>query len=485
MATDKEYEALRSRYNLAISQIRVLQEQLTTKEQQWSQRDAKRDIVEDHMRKLCEQILAKDKAEMVLGDNRTWNTFSTDELISKAIKSFKEYNHKRTELMINLMDQLERRGQEVESLQDQLTQMIASGNISAKSVEEAQQEYVEEKEKKDAIAKAPNATQKAIADGTVTAIIEDEEDYDEQEARVIQEAMEMAQRKKLTDSGIPIVRSKTKQAQMKATEEKAVAAVVDLQKTISQFDEVMWMILEVMGTMGLSRNPQIQAECTRRDARINNYRFASAKDKLVSMQVVDIDKASVPAIVGSAPILWKMTEIGKMVYKTKFGEEMVESEMDVIIKEHDNLTHGYGIILTGELLEQTGRYKSVSVYNRKNAIPVKIDGRDYKYIPDIVCEGRHREYMEYELGNTTQADFVMKCNKMCRVTNYLNFIGPNIDKVRDLKKQVAGWIQTRGVENLKRVVVRIGTPRNIAQEEAQWSVVFDLKKGAEPIINAV
>ena len=66
---DREYDALWAKYNTAIAQVQDLREQLATKQEQWSQRDKEFKRLEKLMRELCEAICAKDRKEMVLGEN--------------------------------------------------------------------------------------------------------------------------------------------------------------------------------------------------------------------------------------------------------------------------------------------------------------------------------------------------------------------------------------------------------------------------------
>ena len=96
------------------------------------------------------------------------------------------------------------------------------------------------------------------------------------------------------------------------------------------------------------------------------------------------------------------------------------------------------------------------------------------------------EYIEYERGLQTQSDFNAKCNKMCKVTRFLNFVAPNRGTVlKRLKPQVDAWIASRGKDSLRNIKVRITTPielRNANINEA-WLVVYDLNRSTDPVIN--
>lgn len=54
------------------------------------------------MRELCEDILAKDSKEMVLGTDYSWSSIQINELIRKSKQSFTNYIASRTDFMQNL-----------------------------------------------------------------------------------------------------------------------------------------------------------------------------------------------------------------------------------------------------------------------------------------------------------------------------------------------------------------------------------------------
>ena len=112
--------------------------------------------------------------------------------------------------------------------------------------------------------------------------------------------------------------------------------------------------------------------------------------------------------------VYKLTDIGARLYRKRYDKVPVESEIDRVRKEHDNLEHGYGIMDLERVLSECGRYREVHIFNRSRAITVS---GNRKYVPDVVAlpvQGNFTEYIEYERGFHTQPDFNAKCNKCVR-----------------------------------------------------------------------
>ena len=114
-----------------------------------------------------------------------------------------------------------------------------------------------------------------------------------------------------------------------------------------------------------------------------------------------------------------------------------------LIREHDNVNHGYAIKDVARILEDSGKYKSVSARRRANTIAL---GENRRCIPDIVCCGDGViDYFEVDCGNHLQSDFNDKCNKLKSITKNLHFIAPTRDDMMDkLKPQIEKWISACG-----------------------------------------
>lgn len=479
---DSEYETLLSKYNMAVALNRDLREQMETKDRQRQDYEEKCDIVDKHARELCEKILAKDRIEMTLGDAKTWHSISTDDMIKKAMASFARYCQERTELLNKVMKIAEQRGLELESLKDQISRLMRNGNAGAlASADEMLQQAEKEREVKEIISKAPNSTQKAIAEGRVEAIIEENDECEDKEIEAIQQMIEISNQAKLTERSIPVVRTPQKSELIKKADEAAIQPhMIRLDKIMEQYGDAEWNVLQVIGKLGLSKTQDILSKCHEIFPDDTDWKSRKALNTLRAAGG-PLDSMSVTLPISKHNILVKLNDIGERIYETHFGEKPVKAEMDAVRAEHDNPEHGYGILDLKKLLEETGRYESVSCYNRQSPFNLEINGVALKYIPDLICKGpKFTDYYEYERANHLQSDFNMKCNKMCKVTRFLNFVTDNIKSTKKINEQVKAWIATRKPETLKGITVRIGTADSI-RNNGKWLVVYNLNKGTEPI----
>ena len=103
-----------------------------------------------------------------------------------------------------------------------------------------------------------------------------------------------------------------------------------------------------------------------------------------------------------------LTDTGRRLYMDKFLEKPVENEYQRIVREHGNAEHGYIIKDVAQILEDTGRYRSVSMSRRGNTITLP---NNRVCIPDIVCcQSNSIEYYEVECGNPHQSDWRRHCS---------------------------------------------------------------------------
>lgn len=483
MSRDAEYQALLNKYNVAVAQNRDLRDQMETKDRQFRAYESRCDVVDSHARKLCEAILAKDKSEMTLGDAKTWHSFSTDEMIAKATNAFVRYCQTRTELLNRVMEVAEKRRLELESLKDQISQIMRNGNASQlASVEEMMENAQKELEAKTVISKAPNSTQKAIAEGRVEAVIEEDGDCDENELSHITHMLRTRNEIELTPGSPTISRCPQKSELIKKENAALAAQVINYEAIVQEYTETDWNVLYILGHFGVSKTRDILAKYDECYKERGNGSVERSLTKFGTNQTIYSETVKLPTKAGKISLHY-LSPIGRTVFKTRFGEEAVMSEYEKVQKKHDNPTHGYGILELKKVLEESGRYHSVSA--DEPGIEVTIGETKLTYVPDLKCEtGNFVDYFEYELNTHKQVDFNMKCNKMCKVTKFLNFIVPKIDEARKLKNKVDTWIESRKVESLKNITVRIGTIRSI-ENDGKWLVQYNLSKGAEPVIDSL
>ena len=260
--------------------------------------------------------------------------------------------------------------------------------------------------------------------------------------------------------------------------------VVDLNDFENKFNEFMWKMVEVIGMTGTAKYPHIDQIVKKEMLYFSENQLRKAATKLTGMNVLKHTELNLPLT--PRITLYSLTPIGDRLFRKKFKVAPVPSEMVKVIKEHDNLQHGYGILDLAQLLADSDKYKKVYTFNR--AQPLRFDNGT-QYIPDIMCrnlDGKTKTYFEYERGNHTQKDFNAKCDKMCIVTEVLNFVAPNQkDLAKKLYPLIKEWIKKKGSSEYSNTIIRLTTPRDLKAcrlNEHAWKIVFDLSQGIEPVI---
>ena len=480
--SETKYNELKSKYLIAVARCKELENLLETKNRMWSDYEENHDIADGHIRSLCEMILVKDSTKLKLGKSKSFDDYSTVELIEEAKESFVNYCKDRTKLLNDILNTAEKRAREVESLKDQIATMLVSGNVSgATTVEEIIESAEKETKKKEAISKTPASIKEAFNAGNIELIYED--DMTEEETKLLKSSIEVAEQAALTPTSIPISPCVSKIEKIKKSKEDvATAHMIDLSQFTSSFKENEWTIINVIGSTGLSRYKDIEEYIIETYPSLTKANIRVVVMSLNKSGVLKRETIKLP--ISRKSIIYELTELGKRLYKKEFNKNPVASEYSKVIAEHDNGEHGYGIIEFGEYLESTGQYEKVSTYNRSSSIKIVINGETHTYIPDIVCVSPkgYSEYIEYERGFHNQVNFNMKCEKMCRASRQLSFVTTNKDTCKEIQKQVETWISTKKPHELKPYRLRIGTVLSIKDENA-WNVEYNFASSIEPIKN--
>lgn len=483
--SDKNFDALWAKYNVAIARAQDLQEQLTTKQRQWDKREEDSKITEKLMRELCESILAKDPEEMVLGTDYSWSSIPINELIMKSKKVLVHYVESRKDLMRRIMDISEERRQTIESLNEQIVILKTNPNATSISVEELQEQIQKEKEVKAVVDAAPQTMKTAIEAGKVQIVTDNTDEEDPYANAAMERMAETNAMMQITPKSIPVAQNREGLERKKKRKEEAMKAhTINLAEYEAKMSPESWLILEILGTSGYSLHADIENAVLQRDPTITNSKLRLNIGVLANMGIFNRESISSPT--KGKLFIYQLTDIGSRLFKDKFGKNPVPSEMDIIIAEHDNTNHGYGIKFVAEILREDGFYKDVCDKNRKKPIDL---GNGSAYIPDIVCtdENDVKTYIEYECGNHTATNFNAKCNKMTKVTSVLNFIVPNRNAADHIVAQIKGWIENRGAKSLAHITIRVNTAGQIRgvdlSKNDNWKFVFEPSKNKEPKVN--
>ena len=467
-----------------------LQEQLREKNARIKEREAQFKHTEDLVRELCTMILAKDRDEMVLGRPYSWRSVHIDELVEKASKSYKARNISMTKILNEIMDLAEHRRQQVESLTDQITQLMQRANVADPDSVRNVMTEINEQQQRPAQPQPPikmeYRARAAYESGRIELIEEEDDDIEmvvSEERKALEEAAAIAQSASLAANAVPVIEApKRKKMMEEINKETVVSHVVDLSEWTNKMTEPMWAIVETIGRHGMPLYKDIEAKVFESRDDMKKSSLRAAIQNLVRMNVVIQDSVRTP--VAKKQLLHHLSDIGKRLYVLRFGEDPVLSEVEKVIAEHDNVEHGYGILELESVLLEKGIYKEVTSYNRKSAI--KIDGQQ-RYVPDLICKkdgAKYVEYIEYERGTHTQTDFNAKCNKMAKVTRFLNFVVPKKDVVDHLVSQVDKWVEGRGLKSVENLKLRITTTLTIKDGTGKgidWIVEYNFKNGATPI----
>lgn len=260
--------------------------------------------------------------------------------------------------------------------------------------------------------------------------------------------------------------------------EKQNYKVVDVQTIRSAMTPLMWSILQVVGDTGLTELPEICAELAKRSGKkVGNSTIYNAQGSLLSAGLITAEKISAG---GRWFLGIELTALGEQLYVEQFKKSPQESEMKRIIREHDNVKHGYAIKDVARILTDTGKYQSVSTRRRANT--VKLEG-DKRCIPDIVCCGNgFMEYYEVDCGNHLQSDFNDKCNKLKAITKNIYFVAPTRDEMLDkLKPQIEKWISSCGGPfTLAKSGVTVYLTSIHDLTAGKWAYIYNME-GDEPV----
>lgn len=250
--------------------------------------------------------------------------------------------------------------------------------------------------------------------------------------------------------------------------------MIDLDKFMKDITPPMWLVIQTIGEQGINEQTEIKAHILQNlvgtDSSINDSTINIAISNLMRMQILK----RIKIVCGNRWFyIFELDEMGIRAYIGKYSKKPVMSEAQKLIKEHDNIKHGYLIKEASMIMKSKFDYESVSTSRKVNYIRLP-NGK--ACIPDITCAKRGQvDYYEVECGNHNQEDFNDKCNKYRMVTKTIHFIVPQNEVLKTLQSQISGWIKSCGghaVLQKGEMVVKVTTMKKLL--ENKWELVYDM-----------
>lgn len=477
----KEEIVLQNKLSRSEARCLDLEEQLRIKKQQWEEAENMYKDAEFHCRRLCEEILVRDSAETGIGKTYSWDGLTMSEMAVKALTSMRKYNAERTDIQRRLLDISEERRQKIENLMEQIDVLRQCNRDSSQQMEKSG-EIEEETTIKETTSESENSPEPkpgyVAAPPAVEMIIEEDSDISEADIEEIQEIEKMTREVKEIPKEIPVHPAKKVVRELqKKKKGNAISHVIDLSDYKEKMTDLMWKILSIIGKEGISAYTDLEARINEiLSDQVTRATVRMSVRSLFTMGVLAQEQISDP--IRSKFMAYRLTEIGHRLFKEQFDEIPVLSELDMIISQHDNPSHGYGIKALWKILSDSGQFDSVTMDRKANTISLRRGGI---YVPDVIAvkDGKQM-YFEYECGTHMQADFSAKCNKMLQVTDNIYIVTPNRDILQKrIMNQVAIWVKSRGgYKGLSGKTVRMTTATALRHEnpmeEECWQVIYDM-----------
>lgn len=471
------YSVLLGKYQRALVSIRELEQERDTFKKKAELLESEHTQTDKSVKYLCETILKKDQERP---DEKTWGKMELGEKIARAQASIEGYfprlegqiqllfkhNEERTKKINELTEEVEQvrkeEGQkrdealrvkddvigQLKDKLDELTKKLRTGRMEEEDVQKAEEEISK-------IA-SPSRMEKPNIDMPLNGTVEVASEEDDGLGEVIAEGVAAVYME--GEPAVPVARG-PKTALDKKTQGEAKRAVQDAAKEkgsrlgalAGTMTDTQKLVIRAFGETGYSEAAQIVKYLTGKYPDIpSESRVTSALYDIVGhtetqgqfLAKVDCHTPASPNL-----SLYKLSPIGREMYRYLFSKDPVTAEMDEIVKAHASLEHGYGIKNVAALLEDSGFAKKtgakISYMTRRKEFAVKI-GQRGSYIPDIVVayqkDGKEiKTYIEYETGSCADDDFMEKCNKIASFSGLINIVVPNIDAKKATIGKIGKW----------------------------------------------
>lgn len=408
-------------------------------------------------RAFCAKILENELAYSNI-TAKELQTMPLEELLDKAQKAHKQNQQKSREIYEMMKKKLMDKNAVISGLTDQVTQLKVMLDNAAEIFSD----------------KAPADPDN---DRTAAYLVDNDSTVDDARPALAEtEALESGE--KIVDMATDMTQEVESVTKSKTVSGKQNYKVINIQEILNTMTDLMWTYLTVLGKKGLTEYPEIKTEIINTtEKKVSESAIYNAHNGLLAAGLITSEKIRT----GSRWFLGvELTSIGIQIFTEKFGNQPVESEMKALIREHDNVRHGYAIKDVARMLSDTGKYKSISTRRRTNTI--NLDGGK-RCIPDIVCCGEGViDYYEVDCGNHRQSEFNDKCNKLKSITKNLYFIAPTREDMLDkLKMQIEKWIASCGgpfVLTKSNIVVYLTSLYDLSV--GKWVFIYNMES-EEPV----
>ncbi len=401
-----------------------------------------------NFRAFCVKVL---ESELAYGDisSRDLESMSLNDLLSRAKKMLQQNQEKAREIYDMFKGRLDQKNQNIQGLTDQITQ-LKSMLDNAEKLFGTPYQPPEDAKRAPAYMLDTNTPLEALKPAmAMTTVAGENERVVDFEGATDKEAVNIVSKGKMFIQNIESILEKMKDIHWKTFQ-------IIVETGVSESGEAKNVVFKKMQEDGDNISPE---------------KVARAIKHLTTLMLFTQIKVN-------TGIRWftvlKLTDTGRSIYIDKYKKQPTDTEYMKIVREHENAEHGYMIKDVVSILEDTGKYRSVSMSRRSNMIAM---GNGKSCIPDVVCCGKNSvEYYEVECGNHHQSDFNDKCNKLKSITPNLYFITSNKDVAeKRLKPQIEQWIKSCGLQALRYagITVYLTSISDFAMQK--WTYVFDMR----------
>lgn len=404
-----------------------------------------------NFRAFCIKVL---ESELAYGDisSRDLEAMSLNDLLSRARNMLKQNQEKARGIYDTFKARLTQKNEMIEGLTDQVSQLKFMIANAEKMFSEPYERPEEEKRTAAYLLDTDTSLDALRPSMSMTTVAGENERVVDFEGAADKDAVEIVSSGKMFVQNLDDIRDQMKETHWDTLQFIVESGVAELS-----------MAKNIVRDKFAKKNTPISPDTANRNIK-----------HLVTLMLFSQERVS-------TGVRWftvlNLTETGRQLYINKFLVNPVENEYQKLVREHGNAIHGYTIKDVAQILEDTGRYRTVSMSRRGNTITLP-NGK--VCIPDVVCcQPNSIEYYEVECGNHHQSDFNDKCNKLKSITQNLYFVTQNkSDAENKIMPQIKNWIATCGKEQLRLsgVTVYLTTITDLAMQK--WSYVFNMKDDA-------